>query len=906
MSRTRNTPPRNTRNTPRNKPLRLLAPRPLCSPGFTRKLLVDLGIAERFKPQGILYLTPNKRRARSAEFEILSLYRGSVLQPPTCLTIQTLAESLVTTYSTKGIVDERDRRFIMLKLIHDSKDLPFREEHLGLLSNLYAELRRYHPEDWHKIPAASREVIFDMDTTTRLAEAIKLLQTYDRHLAEQELIDHEALLAEACSFVSFLPHKLLIVEGYFEPWVAEQRLFDSLLGHIPEVLVVIPDDPLAAKGEEFFLGYDLSQRTTPRPSPSPEFTWHRFPSREDEVVAIARRICALAEEGAYPNDIIVVFPELETYRPIVERVFTRYGLNPSVSLRPRLESFSGIQVILDFLQAAEQGFRRRDVVGLLLSPIFKNVPESVRLWVDVLSRDEGVIAGEKSWTDWFLSDIPWKLRDRDHAAKIRSEMRGFLKKLLRQLKRLAQPALIHEFTNRLQSTLDWLGWEVEEVLQQGFSEAVEKFIRMAELAGQAEIHPRFARETLEILLRKEIPKPEDETPDAIRVMPLVESRWLDAKYLFVGGLVDGEFPKRPYRDLLLPERLRKALGLPTVEDDFANAEFEFRRLLSMASECVFLSAPSMEQDRPLLVTVFLAEEEESPKIKDSVVYCEEEQQLLEPADRSELKEGVMFTDPASLELIGVRFGPTHPFRVTLLEVYQACPYRYYLRAVLGLEPYEEPTAEPEARLLGTIMHSVLERLFKADPDPERMDELLWDELIYELDKRRLNPFLRLWIEDWVRARKDWFRDEETARAEASWQVDPVWLEKPLGLIFKKEGFSLKGRVDRVDWQGKRARVLDYKTGKERYFKRKIRKGESIQLPLYCEMIRRSQGAEIASFGLYNLLDSKLDEVTEPENQMHAALGFVQDAIAGIREGGFPSQESQVCRYCEYREFCEVG
>jgi ATP-dependent helicase/DNAse subunit B len=888
-----------------SKPLRLLARRPLCYPGFTRKLFFDLGIAERFKPQDILYLTPNKRRARSAEFEILSLYPGTVLQPPTCLTIQTLAESLVTTYSTKGIVDERDRRFILLKLVHESKDLPFREEHLGLLSNLYAELRRYHPEDWQKIPAASREVIFDMDTAARLAKAVELLEKYDNHLAEEGLIDHEAVLAEACSFVAFLSHKLLIVEGYFEPWKAEQRLFDELLQHIHQVVVIIPDDPLAAKGEEFFSRYDLSQRPTPKPLPFPEFTWQRFPSREDEVVAIARRICALAEAGVYSKDIIVVFPALRTYGPIVERVFARYGLNPSVAIHPRLESFPGIQVILDLLRAAERKFRRRNVVGLLLSPAFKNVPESVRCWIDALSRDEGVISGQKAWIDSFLADIPWKLKDYPQAAKIRLEIRGFLKRFIRQLKLLSEPVSIQEFTQRLKSTLNWLGWEVEEVLQRGLSEAVEKFARMAELSGQMELAPSFARETLEVLLRKEIPSPEDEPSDAIRVMPLVESRWLDARYLFIGGLVDGEFPKRPYRDLLLPERLRQALRLPTAQDDFANAEFEFRRLLSMAREHVFLSAASMEDDRPLLPAVFLAEEEESPKVEDPIVYCEEEQQLLEPRDRGEQQEGVMFTDPASLGLIGASFGPTHPFRVTLLEVYRTCPYRYYLRSVVGLEPYEEPTAEPEARLLGTIMHSVLERLFKADPDPERIDELLWGELINELDRRRLNPFLRLWIEDWVRARKDWFRDQETARAEAGWQVDPSWLEKPLELFFKKEGFSLKGRVDRVDWQERRARVLDYKTGKERDFKRKIEKGESIQLPLYCEMIRRFQAADVASFGLYNLLDAKLDEIAHPESQMLAALGFVQEAVAGIRGGLFPLQDSQVCRYCEYREFCEA-
>lgn len=898
---TRNT--RNARNT-HNTPLRLLARRPLCSPGFTRKLLSELKIAERFAPQEILYLTPNKRRARSALFEILSLYRGNVMQTPTCLTIQTLAENLVRANSQKGIVDERDRRFILLKLIHESRDLMFREEHLGLLSTLYAKLRRHHPEGWAKIPPLAREVIFDTDTELRLKQAVELLARYDKYLEEQGLIDHEALLEEAVAEIFSLSQKLLILEGYFEPWKVEQNLFDAILDHVPEVVVIIPDDPLAAEGERFFLSYKLPQRPTPEPSPAPQSTWHRFPSREDEVAAIARRICALAEKGVYPDEIVVLFPALEIYRPIVERVFARYGLNPRISLRPRLENFPAIRGVLDLLRAAEQGFRRRDVVGLCLSPNFKKVPESVRRWVDVLSREEGVISGEKAWTDWFLSDVCSRLVDHHQAAKIVAEIRGFMGRFIKELKRLLSSVSVEGFVKRLRRVLVWLGWEVDEKLRQGFEEILEKLVRMTELAGEAKVSPHFARETLEILLRKEIPKPEEEEESsAVRVMPLVETRWLDASYLFVGGLVDGEFPHRPYRDLLLPERLRQALGLPTVEDEFANAEFEYRRLMAMARKKVFLSAPSMEADRPMIPSVFLAERKEDTQPEDFTIYCEEEQQILEPADRGEQQEGVTFTDSGSLELVNARFGPKHPFKVTLLEVYRNCPYRYYLRAVLGLRPYEEPTAEPEARLLGTILHSVLERLFKGNPDPQRIDDRLWDLLIQELDRRRLNPFVRLWIEDWADARKDWFRDEETARADAGWQTDPDWLERNLELFFEQEGFTLRGRVDRVDWQERRARVLDYKTGQERYFRRKIRKGESIQLPLYCEMIRRLQGARIDSFGIYSFYDSKIEEISPPGESILAAVGFAKEAIEGIRYGHFQAEGDQVCRYCEYNEFC---
>lgn len=884
------------------KPLRILARRPLCYPRFTRKFLKDLNITERFRPEEILYLTPNKRRARSAEFEILSLYQGSTAQAPDCLTLRTLAEKLVSARAEKGILDERDRRYILLKLIHDSK--LFHEEHLGLLSELYAELKRHYPEGWDKIPGIAREVIFDNDTALRLAEALGLLEDYEEHLAERDIIDHEMLLAQAALLVSSLRHKIMIVEGYFEPWIAEQRLFEALINHIPEIVIIVPEDSIAAKGEEFFLQFELAQRVAPSPATLPETLWHRYPSREDEVVAIARRICVLVQqEEVNPGEIIIIFPALENYRSVVHRVFLRYGLKVDCSIRPRLDEQPRIRQVLDLLHVSEQGFRRRDVVGLLLAPGFTRVPGSVRRWIDALSRDEGIISGQTQWEYGLGSAIPRFLKNKPGVARIASVIREYMAKFIKGLKQLGLPMSVRDFTTKLKEVLEWLGWDVADEVRQGFEEALEKLCRMTELTGEGSISPSFIRETLQILFQKELPESANENNDAVRVIPVVESRWLDARYIFVGGLVDGEFPRHPRRDLLVPERLRIQLGLPCVEDEFINAEFEFRRLVSMAEERVFLSAPLMEGDRPQLVSVFLEEREEDALEDDDTVYCEEERQILQPLAGVEFGEGASFNDEASLKLINNRFDSKYPFKVTHLETYQGCPYRYYLGTVLGIEPAEEPTQEPEARLLGTVMHEVLEDLFKRDPDPDRLEEGLWNSLSGDLDRRRLNPFLRLWVEDWVRMRLDWLCDVESARREEGWKLDPRWLERDLEHYFIDKDFRLKGRVDRVDWQGGRARVIDYKTGKEKYFKSRIEKGESLQLPLYCEMIKKLYQADIVSFGMYGFQESKIEEYSEPEAVMVAAVDIVSELVKRIRGGDFRLKESQSCRYCEFNEFC---
>ncbi|MBD3286453.1 hypothetical protein GF359_07815 [candidate division WOR-3 bacterium] len=344
-----------------------------------------------------------------------------------------------------------------------------------------------------------------------------------------------------------------------------------------------------------------------------------------------------------------------------------------------------------------------------------------------------------------------------------------------------------------------------------------------------------------------------------------------------------------------------ALNFPTVEDTHKDAEFEYQRLLSMACQTTYLSAPSAESDHPLLPSVFLSEREEDAKVTDTTVYCKERWQILNPTERPSLTKGVIYQNPDTIQIIRNRFDETYPFSVTLLEVYLNCPYRFYLASVLGLEALEEPSLEPEGRLLGTVLHDTLERLFTEGADMKHIDDQLIALLHRGLAERRLNPFLRLWINDWVKARVDWFADLERTRAEEGWRVDAEWLERRLKYSFG--GFTVKGRVDRVDWKDGEASVLDYKSGRLGNFKRNIEKGVSIQLPLYAEMIRALHKARIASIGIYGFAHRKLDEIEYPDQAIKTAVQFASRAVSGIREGSFAAGKTGFCRYCEFKEFC---
>jgi RecB family exonuclease len=213
-----------------------------------------------------------------------------------------------------------------------------------------------------------------------------------------------------------------------------------------------------------------------------------------------------------------------------------------------------------------------------------------------------------------------------------------------------------------------------------------------------------------------------------------------------------------------------------------------------------------------------------------------------------------------VDLGGVPLGPT------ALERYAACPFRFLLERVYRLEAVEEPdrilTIDPRDR--GDIVHAVLETTLRhlaaegalpltrarlpaaldaleaaladACADAERRG-VTGLPALWEGERARLRAELRSAIEaetddagGWVPALFEVvFGDERPERPDET--AGPLAYRLPDGVTL-----NLRGRIDRVDVSpdGRRARVLDYKTGKLRSPKTpdRLARGRALQLPVY--------------------------------------------------------------------------
>ena len=238
--------------------------------------------------------------------------------------------------------------------------------------------------------------------------------------------------------------------------------------------------------------------------------------------------------------------------------------------------------------------------------------------------------------------------------------------------------------------------------------------------------------------------------------------------------------------------------------------------------------------------------------------------------------------------------------------FKQCPLLYRFRAVDRLP--ETPT---KAQLRGTLVHSVLERLFTL-PQPERLPDRA---------KELLEPA-------WTRLaadRPDWLAlfDGEEPGSVTTWLtgaeklLDGYFeLEDPRRLqpeacelhveIELDSGVLLRGYVDRLDVAPTgELRVVDYKTGTA---PREIGEAKAMfQMKFYAVVLWRLRGIVPRQLKLMYLTDgqSLAYAPDEPElRRFERTLEAIWEAILrAAKSGDFRPSPSRLCDWCAHQALC---
>ena len=254
-----------------------------------------------------------------------------------------------------------------------------------------------------------------------------------------------------------------------------------------------------------------------------------------------------------------------------------------------------------------------------------------------------------------------------------------------------------------------------------------------------------------------------------------------------------------------------------------------------------------------------------------------------------------------------RLGARHPaLSPSRASDFKQCPLLYRFRAVDRL-----PELPTRAQIRGTLVHSVLERLFTLpQPDrlPQRAKSLLeptWSELSTG------NPeWAALFTEDRSADVEEWLGGAERLldayfALEDPRRFDPEACELHVEIELAP-GVRLRGYVDRLDVASTgELRVVDYKTGTA---PREIGEAKAMfQMKFYAVVLWRLRGIVPRQLKLMYLTDgqSLAYAPDEPElRRFERTLEAIWDAIlrAG-KTGDFRPSPSRLCDWCAHQSLC---
>jgi RecB family exonuclease len=305
----------------------------------------------------------------------------------------------------------------------------------------------------------------------------------------------------------------------------------------------------------------------------------------------------------------------------------------------------------------------------------------------------------------------------------------------------------------------------------------------------------------------------------------------------------------------------------------------------------------------------------------------------------------LLSDPRIVAKIAADFGPERAFSPSQVESFALCPFQFYQRYVLRLDPVDD---RPELRIdhasRGDRLHKILEEIHAAIAAEgaeeaalrERVADFLGSRLESEDEDeegkadvasalRALEEIeLRRTLGKYAREFRAYHEREGSAARplhfEWAFGLDP---ERPddtpaagsLDLGTGEDMVRLRGKIDRIDLVESGFRVIDYKTGHAPSSAEVTAHLRAVQLPLYALAVEKlllgPEGFEARDFGYWTLGREGFRPVPLKGETWAEFRGRVEAEVVRLvrllRGGMFPVEPKRAdCRrFCDYRSACRL-
>ncbi|RZJ20437.1 MAG: PD-(D/E)XK nuclease family protein [Acinetobacter sp.] len=316
--------------------------------------------------------------------------------------------------------------------------------------------------------------------------------------------------------------------------------------------------------------------------------------------------------------------------------------------------------------------------------------------------------------------------------------------------------------------------------------------------------------------------------NGIQIMGLLESRNLNFDRVIILGLNEGIVPQAATGTTFIPDSLRRAYGLPVLENQDAISAYMFYRVIQRSKNIDFVYNSLTDESNGGEPSRFIKQLE----YESGFNFHHKELQL---TIKTELKRDEVVVKSEKVQQVLNRYLTGQKYlSASALTTYIANPIDFFYKYVAGIEEPKEVEETVEAYKVGLILHDVMEQFYAqlkaVDPEitADRIKEKKGDipklimqgfaQVLYENRNARvqLNGMQKV-IYAIVLEYVNIILKQDTE--DAPFTLIGLEQKGNVGFSFEANGSSqqvkLYGIIDRVDLKNGVYRIVDYKTGSDK-------------------------------------------------------------------------------------------
>jgi CRISPR/Cas system-associated exonuclease Cas4 (RecB family) len=649
-------------------------------------------------------------------------------------------------------------------------------------------------------------------------------------------------------------------------------------------------------------------------------------------------------KGIVPEETVFVLPDEKMLMPVlhsisgpVEKLNVTMGFPLSAT-----PLFNLVELLVELQVMKMDGeFNHRAVTSLLGHPYVVAADPAIAKakTKEILKQSWVSIPVQFLSTDLTLHQLIFKEVKGTHEGNLVRQIIQYLRDIIMELGSIRIADLDKEYCYHFLKLLN----RMEDVVGKTPASPVEMTTRLERQGLKS-----FLRLFRQLIRAEKIPF-RGEPLTGLQVMGVLETRNLDFKNVFVLSLNEGAFPAFGSKGSYIPHNIRRAYGLPTADFQDAMYAYLFYRVLQRA-ENIFLFYTTETDD--------LGEGEMSRYLQQ-ILYesgVKHKKFILHNPLRPAATEKITVIKDASVFQSLSRFlvgsTATKSLTPTAINDYIECRLRFYFKHVAMIREAKEVEDDLGARVLGTILHDVMEYFYVdlinrkktslvevADLKDYRKEiEVLIDRVFkeaYHLDPEKKVGYegQRLVVREVVRR----FAEEIIKKDKAYAPFEMIGVEsaeQTYSIRLDLEGnpeVQLGGYIDRADRKGDLIRVIDYKTGKDTisfkgevgdlvnrdadrnkaafqtmvyallFFKNPKQVGEHVRI-VPGLMNRLNLFEQNFTFGLMRdktYVDDAIPLLPEFEEHLTGLLKEMFDPEVPFDQ----TEDTDICKWCPYQEIC---